>query len=91
MFESRQSRKSGKLRTRSELMAQIRGLQRWNAKYRQEIEAFKNGFQGGCLTCETVAERNVELEAALKSIVDTAPVNGEDCSYLLAKSALIPR
>ena len=69
-FESRQSRKSGKLRTRSELMAQIKGLQRWNAKYRKRI---------------------AELEAALKSIVETAPVNGEDCSYLLAKSALNSR
>ena len=70
MFESRQSRKSGKVRTRSELLAQIKGLQRWNAKYR---------------------ERNAELEAALNQIVDTAPVNGEDCSYLLAKSALNSR
>ena len=88
MFESRQSQASGKVRTRSELMAQIKGLQRWNAKYRAEIEEFKNGFQGGCWCCESVAEKNLALAAALKSIMDTAPVNGEDCSYRLAKSAL---
>jgi hypothetical protein len=33
-------------------------------------------------------EQIAALQAALQSIVDTAPVNGEDCSYVLAKSAL---
>ncbi|GAG99953.1 unnamed protein product [marine sediment metagenome] len=49
-------------------MAQIRGLQRWNEKYRQEIEGFKNGFQGGCWCCECVAEKNVELVAEIDAI-----------------------
>ena len=61
------------------------------AELQATIKRYENGFQGACECCESVAEKNLALVAALKSIVDTAPVNGEDCSFVLAKSALNSR
>ena len=54
----------------------------------RDLNLFRNGTKGGCYACEGVGIMNLELRNALIEVMLSATKNGEDCSYLIAKSAL---
>jgi hypothetical protein len=45
----------------------IEGYAKRIAELEEELDRFRNGFKGACLACESVAMKNIELEAALYS------------------------
>ena len=65
-----------------------------NKALSEELDKFKNGYQGGCYACEIVGEKNVALEAenkalreALGLIIRSGP-QCEDYATDIAKAAL---
>ena len=46
------------------------------AELEEELNRFRNGFQGGCYACEIVGEKNVELEQQLTEIANIAHHGG---------------
>jgi hypothetical protein len=50
------------------------------ARLEAENDRYRNGYKGGCWTCESVGELNVKLEAAIRKHRDT--VWGSDETFL---------
>ena len=63
------------------------------AKLEEELDRFKNGYQGGCYACEIVGEKNVALREASQTVVNklrgSGGINPDAADALLKLAALL--
>ena len=50
-----------------------KNVREYIAKLEEELDRYKNGYQGGCYACEPVGEQNQRLREAIKAFLDTDP------------------